>query len=83
VKSPPVAKSPSNKGSKNAFFTASKFNLNNDVKVTANPAKVAGLKVPDPYFENEQPLLKPDIQVINNPFPILEINKNPPIIPAI
>ena len=60
-KSPPVATSPSNKGSKNAFFTSSKFNLNNDLKVTANPAKNAGLKDPKPYFNNEQPLLRPEV----------------------
>ena len=61
VKSPPVAKSPTNKGSKNAFFTESKFNLNNDLKVTANPAKNTGLKDPNPYFNNEPPLLKPEV----------------------
>ena len=32
-----------------AFFTESKFNLNNDVKFSVNPSNLTGLKVPDPY----------------------------------
>lgn len=36
-----------------AFFSGSKFNLNNDVKFSVNPSNLTGLKVPDPYAEIE------------------------------
>jgi len=36
-----------------AFFTGSKFNLNNELKFSVNPSNLTGLKVPDPYAEIE------------------------------
>jgi len=49
VKSLPSSKSPPIRVNKNAFFTESKFNVNNDFKFTVNPSNLTGLKVPDPY----------------------------------
>ena len=80
AKSPPASEIPTmNEKKKNdAFFTSTKFNANNDLKITGNPAKLTGLKVPDPYFVNEPPLLKPDVQMISNPIPSEDNSKNPP-----
>jgi hypothetical protein len=47
---PPVKPNPAPKNHTiAAFFTESKFNLNNDVKFSVNPSALTGLKVPDPY----------------------------------
>ena len=50
-KKPPVKPNPASKNNPTikAFFTGSKFNLNNDVKFSVNPSNLTGLKVPDPY----------------------------------
>ena len=54
-KKPPVKPNPASKNNPTikAFFTGSKFNLNNDVKFSVNPSNLTGLKVPDPYAEIE------------------------------
>jgi hypothetical protein len=56
LSSPPIIQTPGSGKPKPTFFSSSKFNVSNEVKQIADPAKVAGgLKVPEDVTDIPKP----------------------------
>ena len=81
---PPVTKPASRKASGESALSYSKFNVNKEVRIVADPAKVTGLKPPkddDSQLEPPpQPI--PEVQIVDGPKPDPVANEEQPLIDA-